>query len=533
LLSLNGTTTEFATGMSMEIRNYIPEAVRCLSFKKDEAVFKLPFYTTHSFPDLIHWLQQNKSNLSINSFQLRATTLEEVFLSLMEAKDNGQAHSEQNAQNPMLEMATPITLGISLFHDHAKAVFSAHISASCLSSNLVFAQFQMICWRRWLVISRDRWSFCAQLLLPTLMMGLTLSMLLTSLSANQKEISLSPREYAPDWMTFTTKGGRQSQPKDHVVFASNNSFPNENDQFVRLFMVEHRPLWSTTGWNMSAEKTLFHPELLSAVNSSMLSSMLLDDSLFRDQRLVGVVHNDKIATRVTSDVVFPHKQSTVWSPSYTLLHNSSWSPHAIAIFDQVLRETIHALCLDASVGNINKIGNTLTPQFVEVFNHPMTFRNNPNLTDWVTASIITAMFLLIPIGYLSASFAGLIVSDRMSKSKQLMTMSFVTLPTYWFCQYACDLAIYVFETILLILCFHSVGEHQAASVFIGSAESELAMWGLLLSYGLASLPWTYLIVRHVDVPATAIVLVTSINVLTGFGFVLLYFILLSISNPDK
>lgn len=50
-------------------------------------------------------------------------------------------------------------------------------------------------------------------------------------------------------------------------------------------------------------------------------------------------------------------------------------------------------------------------------------------------------------------------------------------------------------------------------------------WGLLVSYGVSSLPLSYLYSFAFDGPSAAQISITGVNFLSGFGFVIAYAVL--------
>lgn len=56
-------------------------------------------------------------------------------------------------------------------------------------------------------------------------------------------------------------------------------------------------------------------------------------------------------------------------------------------------------------------------------------------------------------------------------------------------------------------------------------DSFFGTWGLVMSYGLSTLPLSYLYSMAFDGPSAAQISITGINFLTGFGFVIVYGVL--------
>jgi hypothetical protein len=69
---------------------------------------------------------------------------------------------------------------------------------------------------------------------------------------------------------------------------------------------------------------------------------------------------------------------------------------------------------------------------------------------------------------------------------------------------------------------------QSAAVFISSAESALCAFTLLMMYGLSVLPLCYLYSLAFINYSTALISIMAINFLTGFIFVLAYFVMINV-----
>lgn len=90
----------------------------------------------------------------------------------------------------------------------------------------------------------------------------------------------------------------------------------------------------------------------------------------------------------------------------------------------------------------------------------------------------------------------------------------------------CSLAGFVMLTFVLY------GD-EAAEVFIGTSESAWAVFLLLVCYGLASIPLSYLYSLAFDNHSTAQISIMTWNFFTGFVFVMAYYIMVSIPSTQK
>jgi hypothetical protein len=209
------------------------------------------------------------------------------------------------------------------------------------------------------------------------------------------------------------------------------------------------------------------------------------------------------------------------SSQITTLHNSS-SPHAGVIMNAEVLSSLFERCSPAA----SSAG--ATPSYV-ARNHPLPITYQQSLEIQVILSLFAAILSLIPLCYLPASFVTFIVRERMSKSKHLQIVSSVSPYTYWNATYIWDLTLYLLLVGCIMAALFSY-QGSAAKVFIGSSESALTIFVLLIVYGSSCIPLCYLYSFAFENHATAQISIMVFNFLTGFVAVLAYFIMVNIPS---
>ena len=186
----------------------------------------------------------------------------------------------------------------------------------------------------------------------------------------------------------------------------------------------------------------------------------------------------------------------------SILHNSS-SPHAVAAFNQAYLEYLYGTC------NANQVTKLVS------VNEPLPLTTQQSLEVRTILSVLAALFLLIPYGYIPGAFVVFLVKERISKSKHLQLVSGVNMTSYWISTYLWDLTLYLMLTVCVMLVFLMYG-NESAQVFVGDTDAFFATFLLTLGYGMSILPFAYLLARNFGNPSSAQISVIGVIFITGF-----------------
>jgi ABC-type multidrug transport system ATPase subunit len=212
---------------------------------------------------------------------------------------------------------------------------------------------------------------------------------------------------------------------------------------------------------------------------------------------------------------------------YTIMHNTT-SPHAIAAFNGELTQTAFRQC-QQSKGHTNnsqsEVRSHSQPKYL-LRNHPLPVSLRQSIEQEVALAVLTSIFIIFPLCYIPASFVSFLVKERVSKSKHLQIVSNVSPYLYWIATYTWDMFLFSFLVAFIIGTFIWLG--NASRVFIYSTESTICMFLLLMLYGMSSIPLSYLYSMLFENSSTAQISIMVINFLTGFVFVLTYYVLILI-----
>eukprot|EP00981_Chlorochromonas_danica_P000854 scaffold204_cov208-Ochromonas_danica.AAC.1 len=203
---------------------------------------------------------------------------------------------------------------------------------------------------------------------------------------------------------------------------------------------------------------------------------------------------------------------------YSILHNAT-SPHAIAAWHGELTEAMFQTCVNNSEANYY------------VKNHPLPLNTQQSMTVKVILSVLTSVFILVPLCYIPPAFVSFLVRERVSKSKHLQQASGVAPMLYWAGAYLWDMSLFSILTGFVLLAFYIVGK-SSSSVFVGSAESNLAVFCLVMFYGASAIPLNYLYSFAFTNHSTAQITLTLVNFMTGFVLVLAFYVMDSIEETQ-
>lgn len=229
--------------------------------------------------------------------------------------------------------------------------------------------------------------------------------------------------------------------------------------------------------------------------------------------------------------------------TYTIVHNSS-SPHGFAALRGELLLAAFSQCVPSSPSSSFEY----RPQ-----NHPLPLTTKQTINLRIIIAVLTSIFILIPlcisspslinilvysfplnlnliiclIGYIPSAFIVFVVKERFSKATHLQYVSSVSPYLYWISVYIWDMFQFSILTLLTLSFFFIYGKN-ASQVFVSSAESTLAVFLLLWLYGASIIPLSYLYSMGFDNFSSAQISILTINFITGFIFVLAYFVMSSI-----
>jgi ABC-type multidrug transport system ATPase subunit len=276
-------------------------------------------------------------------------------------------------------------------------------------------------------------------------------------------------------------------------------------------------------------------------NVKVTQSGLLVTIIFQDNSILANQDQSFLIswTTLSNDFLFTYLLPTsgetqttipIFSP-YTILHNTS-SPHAMNAWYGELVESAFQKCVVDSTSKVgsNSVNADGTPSIRYLTkNHPLPITTQQSIEIRIILSLLTSIFILVPLCYIPAAFIAFLVKERVSKSKHLQIVSGISPYLYWIATYSWDISLFLILIAFIFIALAIFGQN-AAKVFIGDSISSLCLFCLLITYGMSCVPLCYLYSFGFTNFSTAQIAIMVINFMTGFVMVLAYYIMISV--PD-
>ncbi|KAM4621970.1 phospholipid-transporting ATPase ABCA1b isoform 2-T2 [Polymixia lowei] len=186
-------------------------------------------------------------------------------------------------------------------------------------------------------------------------------------------------------------------------------------------------------------------------------------------------------------------------------NNKGW--HSIGAFINVMNNGI----LRANLPE----GKDPSKYGISAFNHPLNLtKEQLSQVALVTTSVdvLVSICVIFAMSFVPASFVVFLIQERVSKAKHMQFISGVQPLLYWMANFIWDMCNYIVPATLVILIF--VCFQQKAYV----SSTNLPVLALLLFlYGWSITPLMYPASFFFQIPSTAYVVLTSVNILIGIN----------------
>ncbi|XP_053326101.1 retinal-specific phospholipid-transporting ATPase ABCA4 [Spea bombifrons] len=194
-------------------------------------------------------------------------------------------------------------------------------------------------------------------------------------------------------------------------------------------------------------------------------------------------------------------------------NNKGW--HSMVIFINVANNAI----LRANLGDDKDPGE----YGITAMNHPLNLTKDQlsEVTVLTTSvDVVVAICVIFAMSFIPASFVLYLIQERVSNAKHLQFVSGVSPTVYWFTNYVWDIVNYAISVIMVVAIF-IVFEKKAYT----SSANLPALIALLFFYGWAVIPMMYPASYLFNVPSTAYVALSCLNLFIGINSSAITFIL--------
>jgi ABC-type multidrug transport system ATPase subunit len=435
--SVNGSVLE-------KVKVIVPDA-QVGSGAGSELSIRIDKKYTDVFPELTEECEKLQQDGAIKSYGLSFTTLEDVFLKVVEdcEKDAESSHvvnmssdSPSSNNSSSGKKKKKVKPGDLPFYEvsvnkngsnYVQRVNSYGMMTKHKGKKLLYQQFKAMLWKKYLCTSRERVKLIVQLLVPLLL-------LLASLTAGKASGK------------FPTYPAR--------VLSRESIFKNKQVIFGTSVEMQQNQT------DLNAFKTSYGKSSILSIGAS------------------GETELDDFALDTWYDGAY----------RFDTLHLESYDTQSLAANGTISVNftNLHALptALNAFTSAISRGSNG---RDIEAVNRPLPVLASEDIVkayEFVFKFIFICC-LLMAVSSLSASFSMFIVAEKANKSKQVQMVSGVHKGVFWSSHFICDLAVYIVPSSVMIVCFNFYNCQE----FLGANLFPVIL--VFFAYGCASLPAIY------------------------------------------
>ena len=190
--------------------------------------------------------------------------------------------------------------------------------------------------------------------------------------------------------------------------------------------------------------------------------------------------------------------------AYTLLYNGT-SKHASPIFANLMSNAIQGP------------GGSITTR-----NHPLPQTASSQALIDNLSSLQAVLFILIAFSFVPAGIVVFVVREKEShhNSKHQQMVSGVRIPSYWLSNFVWDFGLYMLPLALSMMCIKAVGLKT-----FNDAGAFFACFVLLLGFGWAAAPFTYVVSFAYSSHTKAQIFTALFNIFLGMGLMIAYYVM--------
>lgn len=531
-------------GLVRIVRAHVPLA-DVISGIGTELMIQLPFESTAGFPALFRALDKEQSTLGITSYAISVTTLEEVFLKVLQPEhlsnnstsNNAEDDKEHSGAQVVVTVTTnsnPMTVKTS---EMGEAMSVTQPDACRGQYRILQQQFIALVRKRMLYGKRDRNMLLFRTLLPIVVIFAGLAALRQSLflKNDPKKQLDTASEYplgigTPIPMSFPGESLAVSSFADVIDFFSGGEVfevPIPNEVYDALstpvvFGVSYNS--PEFAYNDTSGYCLRFGELAFENGYGVAAPYTTEIN----GELGGLSPNERVTEgQFGGYVVYGDNDNNI--RSYNLLVNST-STHSPPIYKTMLDGAIHRSTLTLHAANA---GNPLSQAEIEriairVASHPLplSFKTRSLFTSFL--SLPAVIFVVIAFTFIPASVMPFLVREKQDgqNAKYQQLLSGVSLPAYWLANFIYDMALYLVPMAAAIILLRSFGVSSSLSKSNGACATctqdvSSAVVALFILFGTSMAPWTYLLSHFMADPRACLLYTIMINFVLGIILILI------------
>ncbi|XP_050748329.1 ATP-binding cassette sub-family A member 13 [Gymnogyps californianus] len=480
------------------VQTHIPEA-----FLKENSGTELTYVIPEgadktSFKGLFQALDQSLHHLHVTGYGISDTTLEEVFLKLL----------QDSEKVPYVPRAAHL--------DHTNGAESAYISltgaSSACGARLVLAQIVALLMKRFHHTRRDWRGSLSNVLLPVLFVALAMALFsVKPLAIDYPSLKLTPRLYDNAESFFSTEDDNLGNLSQILL----RYFSDWDNTCMHSKQGKNNSCWQMESTSpQDSCGCVAEQEMCPSFNTSApyvknkeghilynLSGFLVEEYLVRPSNKARY-GGWSFGGRKASELQDRKLNNTKSKPLAKVWYNQKGF-HSLPSYLNELNNFILWLNLPPNV-DWRQYGITLYSQ-----PYGGALLDEDKIMENVRQCGV-ALCIMLGFSILTASIGSAIVKDRVSGTKRLQHITGLGYKTYWLANFCCDMLFYM---VPVTLCVGVISAFQLSAFTFRKNLAATVL--LLIFFGYATLPWMYLVSRFFSSSDVAFISYISLNFVFG------------------
>ena len=487
------------TNLLSFIQHYVPTA-KILSNVGTEVSFQLAIESASKFPDMFRALDTSLAKLCIQQYGISVTTMEEVFLKVAESSSGQESNERPRQDDASLDKQNTESYTLKP-ENRPKHLFTSHLQALLI--------------KRWQNAKRDRKALLYSIFLPILLLCFGFGSLYASgLADSQPTLLLDP-------VAAKFPLGTKSPTPYFCASDQDSTCQNTMDTFSRSSLLRQ----VIQGFP-PPKASVFNVDYPANLTESQTLSLQLGD----------YVYQAAYTGNGTSDGNIALGQMGAYIVEINALDNScgyatavnTTAKHAAPVLKADLDQTLYRYFANFALNDVARASRLR----LSVSNEPLPLTTTSKAIFNSFLSFSATIFIAIAFAYYPASIVVFIVKEREEahNCKHQQLVSGVSIPAFWAANYIWDMLVYLVPAsaaLILIQAFDitSLTGSGTGCVRACTTDSFASVVVLFLLFGLAIIPFTYLLSFVFREHSAALNITLMINFVLGVVLLSVSFVL--------
>ncbi|XP_078056586.1 ATP-binding cassette sub-family A member 13-like [Mustelus asterias] len=494
------------------VKQHIPQA-----FLKQDAFGELTYniptmMDKTAYERLLQDLDKDMEKLHLSSYSISDTTLEEVFLKLLQNEQSPAASESQDTESLRSE---------SIESTHSDSAILAG-AQRVTGWRLILKQMAALLIKRFHHTRRDWKGAIANLLLPVLFVILAMALFsVKPLNVDYPSLKLSPEMYKDSDVSFFSSGEKDFLNLTSALLKSLNI----NEPCIGQAS-NHNACW----WVGTTEPQNFVGQCNCDAGHQQCPAQNTTTSHYRNNEghilynLTGYNLEDYL---ISTENIFEQKRLGGWSIGSVLPDDLKENNFTQLGIDSLMKVWYNQMHYHSEPANLNQLNNLIlwanlppgtdwTQYGITLHSHP--YRGSLPDSDEIMENLRqcgVAFCILLGFSVLTASIGGYVVQDRVTGQKRLQHISGLGCRVYWITNFLYDMVHYLIPVVLCI-CVFAAFQFSAFTYNQNLGATTL----LLILFGFATIPWMYILSRFFSSSDAAFITYVSINLVLGLCTIL-------------